>query len=258
MNEWGCPEWDSEDYPRTGTLAQWKWEFLRRDPKYRKAWDRAEDCPYLVPEIRALSRSADQQDLLYIMTVLRNSLSVLKPSASFHELWQAAQTNNLADRNARSPLLSRVSVDDWRKRFEGNPVIDEEHILNSYINVNSALWIKERHGMVSVAMFDHTRPLPEQIAKVTALVKERHKALSHPIEDLRKKPEYWARHLRVIDARDQGAASSDVYEYFADKIAGDDEEAKDKFYPDGTVPSKIVHAWYTEAMNALSKVTRLT
>jgi hypothetical protein len=42
LSQWGCPEqwWDVSLYPGTETsLTHWAWEFLRRNPEYRRLWD---------------------------------------------------------------------------------------------------------------------------------------------------------------------------------------------------------------------------
>jgi hypothetical protein len=37
---WGVPDWrDADAYPRKMTDRTWRWEFLRRRPDYRKAWN---------------------------------------------------------------------------------------------------------------------------------------------------------------------------------------------------------------------------
>ena len=40
---WGCPDWRDENaYPESGESLedwQWKWQFLRRLPDYRNAWN---------------------------------------------------------------------------------------------------------------------------------------------------------------------------------------------------------------------------
>ena len=44
QNEWGVPDWrDDKAYPKLDDISDrlWRWEFIRRMPDYRDAWDRA-------------------------------------------------------------------------------------------------------------------------------------------------------------------------------------------------------------------------
>jgi hypothetical protein len=49
QNEWGVPDWcDATAYPQPDDLPGrlWRWEFIRRMPDYRDAWDKASKVEY--------------------------------------------------------------------------------------------------------------------------------------------------------------------------------------------------------------------
>ena len=49
QSEWGVPDWgDATAYPKPGEITDrlWRWEFIRRMPDYREAWDRASRNEY--------------------------------------------------------------------------------------------------------------------------------------------------------------------------------------------------------------------
>ena len=56
QNEWGVPDWcDAAAYPQPDDLSDqlWRWEFIRRMPDYRNAWDRASRIQYEIECCRA-------------------------------------------------------------------------------------------------------------------------------------------------------------------------------------------------------------
>lgn len=51
--EWGCPDWRNDSaYPKAYEDQPehwWQWQFLRRSPEYRKAWQDFEDTGQIAP-----------------------------------------------------------------------------------------------------------------------------------------------------------------------------------------------------------------
>ncbi len=68
-SKWGVPDWrDASAYPsvcveRDPTTRHdqyWKWEFLRRDPKYRQDWEKHRKKDH--PKLLALSMEDDHEE----------------------------------------------------------------------------------------------------------------------------------------------------------------------------------------------------
>ena len=54
------------------------------------------------------------------------------------------------------------------------------------------------------------------------------------VKQFKNRREQWPRHLRVIDAKDQGATHQEIYEYFSNEYTGGDDDALDEFSLRGT------------------------
>jgi hypothetical protein len=67
--------------------------------------------------------------------------------------------------------------------------------------------------------------------------------------------ESWPRHLRLVDAKDQGATHAEIYEHFAREQTVDDDEL-DEFYRFGTQPKALVSQWLKQAQEVMDKASR--
>ena len=67
QNEWGVPDWrDDKAYPKLGDFSDrlWRWEFIRRMPDYRDAWDKASKVEYEIACRMAEKAGRDKTKIL--------------------------------------------------------------------------------------------------------------------------------------------------------------------------------------------------
>jgi hypothetical protein len=173
---WGCPDWrDKKSYPQTADDLkdwQWRWEFLKRTKGYRRAWDNG--TPIDNDERRLLHPN----DLEYSRIVwgLPNLPNPVSDFRGFHS------------------IFSKRAGGLIRKMGLGHPFTD---LL--------------QEGAIALGVFDLNAPIKPQVETVTHLLKEDQKFQQGKLAQFKKRRENWPRHLRVIDADNQGAAPSQIW-----------------------------------------------
>lgn len=145
----------------------------------------------------------------------------------------------------------------------------------------------EEPDMVLTYRFSLAKPIGEQITRAEEDLKERQrKALGQKLSPKMygASRETWSRHLRVIDAKDQGASHSEIFNQFVYEWAGGDQDKIDEYYrapepetetkdaflafvmgnPNAdttkrrapTQPKALVSQWYKQAIGVMEKASR--
>jgi hypothetical protein len=82
-------------------------------------------------------------------------------------------------------------------------------------------------------------------------------ALKDELVTFKKQKDKWPRHIRVIDAFDQGATPSEVYSHFAEEAAGGNEDKLDDFFRPGSQPDATAMGWHSSALKVMEMAIRL-
>jgi Family of unknown function (DUF6499) len=226
VSGWKVPDWrDPAQYPRDCSLRQWAWEFLRRNPEYRKRW-REHIEPFYDPTFRyqdqdvglvgpAYGVPADKQAEL----VHRFGLESFPPSPNgdYPPLFSGTGLrwtegdrvstprvpNPVADEDLLpTPLLSVEAVPD----LLFCPVFDEVKTLAGPPKTRQARLLLYP-GQIAV-VFDLTRPVRRQMAASNKLFAEEKKRAGHRKHQNRIR--LFASYLRVLDGIDDGATPTKI------------------------------------------------
>jgi len=231
MSEYGrcIPNWrDKNAYPqRFDDIYEknWRWEFLRRYPKYRQAWERG------IPDIYTTNHG-DFDD------VIRN------PAPDDSETCRTAfRLNRLLNPwgDQRIPNVPRMMVDVATGALTINPGDMEDDRGDDFVTV----------------CFDLNRPLNPQFDHAYRHLKFQQEELKGELIIFRQHRDKWPRHIRVIDAFDQGATPTEVYSQFAEEAAGGDEDKLDEFLRPGSQPDATAMGWHTSALKVMEMAIRL-
>jgi hypothetical protein len=201
LEKWGCPDWtDRQAYPVTAEDLEeweWRWEFLRRG-EYRGAW-------------ALLQGSRNPQSMWFPMKMLFEMFDLYgledprtKPSSN-------------PFKNFTSPGMYYFPEDEFMDYYKEFPSDDRFSKLVEDLKGGQLLTNNPESCTSRFAIFDLSRPLQAQIDVTTKALKqahieweERHRkvAAPHLYGSARKN---WVRHLRVLDAHDQGASTREIW-----------------------------------------------
>ena len=195
-HELGVPRWrDADAYPSPTTDHQWRWEFLRRRPDYRRAWvDHFDEVQARFDLIHAECGLGPDVPRDFYRSVGTSLREVCKP---------------FGVRNIAAPWLAEQLPLNWSPTFGSSIERPTEHArIQSLVERGKE---REAEGIMHLA-FDLTRPFDEQIDRVRKHF-ESHQAdrLGAVIKPARQHKRNWAQYLRAIDARDQGATYEDLF-----------------------------------------------
>jgi hypothetical protein len=262
----GCPDWsDATAYPTSSEQLedwQWRWEFLRRNPAYREAWKRAETYPETKDAIywdesMRLCGFPSEPDKVIVEHGWHMGKRLLNPKTSLDSIGKESIFHNDNSAQLWLPIL-RYSIIE--KYLEKNNFSLERQvkILMTYLKHVLTLLEIQNDKKVFLAKFDLTKKITPQIEKTKKEIETKLEGLDIPIQSMNQnRRENWVRHLRVIDAKDQGASHKEIYDHFADESAGGDEDALDEFYREGRQPKPVVNGWYSQAKEVMGKVSLL-
>jgi hypothetical protein len=104
--------------------------------------------------------------------------------------------------------------------------------------------------------FDLNLPLKPQFAEVLQSLEFQQITLKEKLVTFKKQRDKWPKYIRVIDAIDQGATPTEIYQYFAEELAGDDENKLDDFYRPGRQPDATAMGWHSRALKVMEMAVR--
>jgi hypothetical protein len=147
----GVPRWqDAGSYPTPTTDHQWRWEFLRRRPDYRRAWVDHFD------EVQANFDRLFDEGAVAGPDVPRDFYRSV--GTSLREVCKPFGVRNIA-----APWLAEQLPLNWSPPFGWSPGIPSERVeIRSLIKRDEE---REAEGIMHLA-FDLTRPFDEQIGRV--------------------------------------------------------------------------------------------
>lgn len=223
MSGWGVPDWRNADaYPKPDELSDrlWRWQFIRRMPDYREAWERASKVEYEV--------------LLDQVAKGLAKFGVLSPDNPYFVVTSTTVYNNpskyggLIKYNLETFFNPRVAVP--RIIWQDGP---------QYFDLRRTAFNDERAGSGAVGpkpeprlvresiiepgwtdvKFNLNEPLDQQFGRAATLLKELQERYLQEIGTAeqvrvkaarRKRKNIWPQYLRVLDARDSGTSYEEI------------------------------------------------
>lgn len=193
---WGVPDWqDANAYGGENlTDNQWWWEFTRRRPDYRSAWERAEPAQSeeMIDSGGEIYRFADDVDRFRLTFQLSTIHNPTRPMSQDQAVGNRFRTNY------------GVSPRNYLAEQSNHP-----HISLALQEAAKRGKLEDASGLYRYN-FDLSKPLTTQIETCKQLLE----AIQNENEGhlLKKRPrkQNWTEFLRTIDARDAGATFSDV------------------------------------------------
>ena len=209
IKNWGCPKWpDREAYPANSDELhdwQWRWEFLKRTKEYRLAWQKGEPIEDESTEFE--HRYFCPEDLEHGRTAW-GLPNLPNPQSDFRGF------RNIFTKRAGGLLTAITSPEDvlnFIEKFNLEPEQQTE-LLRSEFHSIQGFHDHLREGVLALGMFDLGAPIKPQLETIEHMLKIKQKHhLGKLASQLKKRRENWPRHLRVIDADDQGAAPTQIW-----------------------------------------------
>jgi hypothetical protein len=210
IKDWGCPDWrDREAYPANPDDLkdwQWRWEFLKRTKEYRQAWQRGEPIEDDPAEFEY--RLFSPEDLEYGRTAwgLPNLPHPKSDFRGFHSIF-TKRAGGLG-----LVITSPEEVLNFVEKFNLEPEQQIE-LLRSEFRSLQGFHDHLREGVLTLGMFDLGAPIKPQLEAIEHMLKIKQKQHLGKLASQLKKNRRgnWPRHLRVIDAEDQGATPSQIW-----------------------------------------------
>jgi hypothetical protein len=210
---WGLPDWrDPAGYPfnKSTPPAQWRWQWLRRRPSYRNAWERAAD--------RARRRGG-------VLVAEADFPIVAQMDFGPAELiWPGQQLSDGQAESLVPPVIGRAPlVVDWVSQDVGQEIArDGIRLLAFNVNLPIGPQIKAAKAALADMQSARAKEFSESWARVA-----RHFARDAPkiardlagraaaraaerVKAERPQPRKWPLYLRVLDARTCGASYGEI------------------------------------------------
>ena len=277
---WGCPDWrDANAYPDEFELEQWqwRWEFLRRNPAYREAWNRAETAQtnengsdIVWDKETVCSEDAKLNDLCrhkgfpcesdreIVEHIWHMGIMMLSPKTSLDSIG----TQSIFNLNS-SVLFSLPSFELIENYFAKNNFTPDHQvkILLGFLKQTLMISQMEREGKVALAKFDLSRRVGPQLKEAEKEIDLKLKRINNSINIMQKdNRSNWSRHLRVIDAKDRNVSHSEIANQFLEdglaeeatlyKVTGNKETEKSRH-------KSIVNQWHNQARGIMAKAAIL-
>jgi hypothetical protein len=215
-DRWGCPDWrDKDAYPAKPDELEdweWRWEFLRRSSKYRKYWT---ETAISIPDETNVTLPIYEADVAYrVAPVDKYEEGVLL--FSMYEMPDPASAelrNNPFVINAEGLAHIGFGVDFLLKHCEDEA--KRKHFLTWLVRVNHWVDYSKRDtpedDSICSYYFDLLKPLDQQITQARATLNKLQDQSYPDFEQFKnKRRKNWPRHLRVIDAHNQGETPMEI------------------------------------------------
>jgi hypothetical protein len=179
------PNWkDPKAYDRKFDRAGWAWEFMRRSPKYRADYELVAQAWKAVPRKGHLFRG-------------------MKASHVEATAWQLGAKWGLL-----GPIVD-PSCDRAPSFILHGPIQpDGEQVLSFYCGSDDTDMLVQRPEFATLT-FDLRRPLRPQIGRAETVLRRRKKGVKS-IRPVRSSEKQWPLYLRVLDAKDARAKTSEI------------------------------------------------
>jgi len=242
---WQTPHWTSrDDYPVSGDALpdwRWRWEFLRRDEGYQRAWQAG------TPIEDSGNRMAHPRDLYRV-----NYLYEL--GNLFNPCFDPSGYRNIFSRS--TGLIFR-----WSPPYQFLDVVEKLkptdllEFFRHYFRDQQDISERTKDGSLATAIFDLNKPLPPQLKQIEHLLKEQQKHQSGKLIQFRKRQKLWPRYLRILDAQAQGnPGAMKIYKHLLHEAEQHDVDLYDEMNVDN--PPTLVSDWQTAANEVRNKAIR--
>jgi len=242
----GIPNWKDRDaYLKYVDIhdRSWRWEFLRRDPDYQRAWERAEKTDlseWRVParEDKQLSENLFRLHNLFDPKMVRNRIGdafIVRGGSTFKYL----KSEDALE------LIDKLNI----------PPESQMDFLRSIIKDVLVLSDAANDGDLSLAIFDLNRPLAEQLKNIKHLLEGQQKYYKEKLIPFRKHKKLWPRYLRMLDAQAQGdPGAMEIHKHLLHEAEQHDVYLYDEMNVDN--PATLVSDWQTAANEVRNKAIR--
>lgn len=215
VNEWGLPDWrDPTSYGnvKNRKLVRWRWEFVRREPKYRSA---ALEF-FSIVEARAVAAQAVRHMETPEARKRHSDLADMQAKA-YTTLWKKWAYCEVLD-----PRISEYPDDKLKVLY-----YDRFNILDGSPSSEAGQSsTSPRIGQTAVT-FDLDRPLQPQIDSALRELQKRQKSRHGNLIQRRLHPKLWLGYLRTLDARATGLSWPKMAEaFFVDGLLGRHKDPK--------------------------------
>lgn len=203
MNWWGVPDWrDGDAYEAELSMAQWRWEFLRRREDYRVDW-----ALHFEPSFR---RNAEAFRGLPVPSGVASWDDHFSAIAEMPGCREKYGTAYLLDPSLKAPNPGLFVVQaPYGVRYASEETFD-----------------KNEAGGQKLMAFDLRRPLPEQLRKAKDYLERLQAELHGKPDGKRAHIGKWPTYLRVLDARDAGETFEAIGTALFDDLGGSEAAAK--------------------------------
>lgn len=222
-SEWQ-PNWrDKGQYPapKTTTPTEWAWEFLRRNQEYQKDYNGwkahgEEYIAHLCPHITYHVDDGRKKLILSQKKTITGEL-VISTITTLGFLLEKYHFSELPD--LPNPALQAKK--QW-VIFKGGEITYRRYVSypEDFPEINLGLTPARPEEIALLLHLD--RPIGKQLDKVKKLLKEKRESAEKEkkIKVMKKnnKDESYANYLRVLDAKSNGATSSEIAKILAPKI----------------------------------------
>ena len=188
--DWGIPDWRNQDaYPHHDQLSQeeWRWEFLRRRPGYRR--------DYLWPDSKFRSFSKGLYfELAYGLPDPADPRISAVDADRYNTLWN-------------DDLLTIVPQDSTTSAFF-RFLDDDDRYVTALCHETSRLVRPDSASSSLFLRVDLRRSVPTQLARLKEIASVYQESSS--VKQVRRRPLLWPVYLRVLDAREAGASYNEI------------------------------------------------
>jgi hypothetical protein len=216
LSQFGIPAcwWDPGAYPGSdASLTQWAWEFLRRNPDYRRCWEKVQpffDVAAGVENLEAWWEEAQQQQAAWMQsnpakgTAFKNVSPVQQMVDRFGACGDPRRGDyvpafDVGGISFHVPLCEgALAALKGKSQFRGNEL--------------------ELKGNQVAVVFDCDRPINAQLARAKIILDQRRRARSKDAKEPRPRTDKFTSYLQILDAVDAGATIAEIAERLFPKL----------------------------------------
>ncbi len=222
-------DWKNEkdyDYMDNHTPELWAWEFLRRNPEYRKDWDTA----------LAIWKKNNKSDAPNYWAPLFGS--------------SCSEENHQPDTLSFSGARSKwgLYIDEIINPDIDKPLVEYPYSLfytyDSFYEKDDFHLLPELNDLECVTVFDLAKPIQQQLEHFKSILEDYQSSLAAytelEIPKVKNKSIYWKDYIRILDAYEANAEKKDIAsvifpektnthpEYYGNETVRDSLEAAEK------------------------------
>ena len=247
---WQTPHWTNRcDYPASGDALsdwRWRWEFLRRDEGYQRAWQAGTPIEYPGASPNSpLTRMAHPDDLYRV-------LYVYKLANLFNPCFDASRYHNIFSPRTTGLIFRWAPPNKFLEVVEELQPTDLLEFFRDFFREQQEMSERIKEGSIATAIFDLYKPLPQQLKKVEYLLKAQQKHQSGKPIQFRKHQDLWPVYLRLLDAEHQGNPKAmKIHEHLMDEAKQQDVSEYDRLAVEN--PATLIADWQSQAKKLRDK-----